>query len=78
MTISSSAGIETEVPTLTPGPSSSLSKGVAMIISTMNDLPGYRIDEAFGEVFGLTVRSRNVALRSVRRSSHSLAESSRG
>jgi uncharacterized protein YbjQ (UPF0145 family) len=31
-----------------------------MIISTMNDLPGYRIDEVCGEVFGLTVRSRNV------------------
>ena len=31
-----------------------------MIISTMNDLPGYEIEEVFGEVFGLTVRSRNV------------------
>lgn len=31
-----------------------------MIISTMNDLPGYTIDEVYGEVFGLTVRSRNV------------------
>ena len=31
-----------------------------MLISTMNDLPGYRIDEVLGEVFGLTVRSRNV------------------
>jgi uncharacterized protein YbjQ (UPF0145 family) len=31
-----------------------------MIISTMNDLPGYAIEEVFGEVFGLTVRSRNV------------------
>ena len=31
-----------------------------MIISTMNDLPGYEIQEVFGEVFGLTVRSRNV------------------
>ena len=31
-----------------------------MIISTMNDLPGYEIDEVFGEVFGLTVRSRNL------------------
>ena len=28
-----------------------------MIISTMNDLPGYRIEEVLGEVFGLTVRS---------------------
>jgi len=31
-----------------------------MIISTMNELPGYAIEEVFGEVFGLTVRSRNV------------------
>jgi uncharacterized protein YbjQ (UPF0145 family) len=31
-----------------------------MIISTMNDLPGYEIEEVFGEVFGLTVRSRNI------------------
>ena len=31
-----------------------------MLISTMNDLPGYTIDEVFGEVFGLTVRSRNI------------------
>ncbi len=31
-----------------------------MIISTMNELPGYTIDEVLGEVFGLTVRSRNV------------------
>src|SRR4029077_16515095 len=26
----------------------------------MNDVPGYTIDEVYGEVFGLTVRSRNV------------------
>jgi uncharacterized protein YbjQ (UPF0145 family) len=32
----------------------------AMLITTMNDLPGYEIEEVFGEVFGLTVRSRNV------------------
>jgi uncharacterized protein YbjQ (UPF0145 family) len=31
-----------------------------VIITTMNDLPGYSIDEVLGEVFGLTVRSRNV------------------
>jgi uncharacterized protein YbjQ (UPF0145 family) len=31
-----------------------------MLISTMNDLPGYQIDEVHGEVFGLTVRSRNL------------------
>src|SRR3954451_24053561 len=31
-----------------------------MLISTMNELPGHDIEEVFGEVFGLTVRSRNV------------------
>jgi uncharacterized protein YbjQ (UPF0145 family) len=31
-----------------------------VIISTMNDLPGYEIADVLGEVFGLTVRSRNV------------------
>ena len=31
-----------------------------MLISTMNDLPGYVIEEVFGEVFGLTVRARNI------------------
>jgi uncharacterized protein YbjQ (UPF0145 family) len=31
-----------------------------MIISTMNDLPGYEIEEVLGEAFGLTVRSRNI------------------
>ena len=31
-----------------------------MIISTMNVLPGYEIEEVLGEVFGLTVRSRNI------------------
>lgn len=31
-----------------------------MIIATTNDLPGYEIQEVLGEVFGLTVRSRNI------------------
>jgi uncharacterized protein YbjQ (UPF0145 family) len=31
-----------------------------MLLATTNDLPGYEIDEVYGEVFGLTVRSRNV------------------
>ena len=31
-----------------------------MLITTMNDVPGHEITEVFGEVFGLTVRSRNV------------------
>jgi uncharacterized protein YbjQ (UPF0145 family) len=30
-----------------------------VLVSTMNDLPGYEADEVFGEVFGLTVRSRD-------------------
>jgi len=30
-----------------------------MLIVTTNDLPGYRVDDVLGEVFGLTVRSRN-------------------
>ena len=31
-----------------------------MLISTMNDVPGYEVTEVLGEVFGLTVRSRNI------------------
>ncbi len=31
-----------------------------MLIPTMNDLPGYWVTDVLGEVFGLTVRSRNV------------------
>jgi uncharacterized protein YbjQ (UPF0145 family) len=30
-----------------------------MVITTMNDLPGYQIDEVLGEVFGLTLRLRH-------------------
>jgi len=30
-----------------------------VIVSTMNDLPGYRIVRVLGTVYGLTVRSRN-------------------
>jgi uncharacterized protein YbjQ (UPF0145 family) len=30
-----------------------------LLISTANDLPGYEITDVLGEVFGLTVRSRN-------------------
>jgi uncharacterized protein YbjQ (UPF0145 family) len=32
----------------------------AVIIATTNDLPGYEVQEVLGEVFGLTVRSRNI------------------
>jgi len=31
-----------------------------MLITTMNDIPGHEVEEVLGEVFGLTVRSRNV------------------
>jgi uncharacterized protein YbjQ (UPF0145 family) len=31
-----------------------------ILVSTMNDLPGYEVVEVFGEVFGLVVRSRNM------------------
>jgi uncharacterized protein YbjQ (UPF0145 family) len=30
-----------------------------MLISTMNEVPGYKVTSVLGEVFGLTVRSRN-------------------
>lgn len=30
-----------------------------IIVSTMNDLPGYEVVEVYGEVFGLIVRARN-------------------
>src|SRR2546428_7237499 len=31
-----------------------------VIVTTMNDIPGYDVDEVYGEVMGLTVRSRNI------------------
>jgi uncharacterized protein YbjQ (UPF0145 family) len=31
-----------------------------MLITTMNDIPGSEVVEVYGEVFGLTVRSRNI------------------
>lgn len=30
-----------------------------MLIGTLNDVPGHEITEVLGEVFGVTVRSRN-------------------
>ncbi len=32
-----------------------------MLIVTTNDLPGYQVTEVLGEVFGVIVRSRNIA-----------------
>ena len=34
--------------------------GDGIILTTMNDLPGHEIEEVYGTVFGLTVRSRHV------------------
>jgi uncharacterized protein YbjQ (UPF0145 family) len=31
-----------------------------MLITTMNDVPGHEVVEVYGEVMGLTVRSRNI------------------
>ena len=31
-----------------------------ILITTMNDIPGYRVTSVQGEVFGLTTRSRNL------------------
>ncbi len=31
-----------------------------ILVSTMNDVPGYRVTAVYGEVFGLVVRSRNL------------------
>src|SRR5579864_9222581 len=31
-----------------------------ILVSTMNDVPGYQVAEVYGEVFGLIVRSRNL------------------
>jgi uncharacterized protein YbjQ (UPF0145 family) len=46
-----------------------------MIITTMNDIPGYEIEEVFGELFGLTVRSRNIGSQMARASSRCSAAS---
>ena len=31
-----------------------------VMVATTNELPGYRVSDVYGEVFGLTVRSRHV------------------
>ncbi|SFU15478.1 YbjQ family protein [Arthrobacter sp. ov118] len=36
-----------------------------MLIVTSNDIPGHRIDAVFGEVMGLTVRSRDITAQVV-------------
>jgi uncharacterized protein YbjQ (UPF0145 family) len=32
----------------------------ALLVVTTNDVPGYKVEEVYGEVFGLIVRSRNL------------------
>jgi uncharacterized protein YbjQ (UPF0145 family) len=41
-------------------PTKRVTRRMNMLISTANDLPGYQITEVLGEVFGLTVRARNI------------------
>jgi uncharacterized protein YbjQ (UPF0145 family) len=41
------------------GPGRDLDERAPVLISTMNDVPGYRVTRVYGECFGLTVRSRN-------------------
>lgn len=36
-----------------------MSTGNDVILTTMNDLPGYEVVQVYGEVFGLIVRARN-------------------
>ena len=36
-----------------------MSDNTGVLVVTTNDVPGYRVDAVLGEVFGLTVRSRN-------------------
>ncbi|MGW1463350.1 YbjQ family protein [Streptomyces sp. NPDC002308] len=35
-------------------------KGSDVLVVTTNDVPGYEVKQVIGEVFGLTVRSRNI------------------
>ena len=36
---------------------------MSMLVSTMNDVPGWRVERVLGECTGLTVRSRNVGVQ---------------
>jgi len=42
-----------------PGAPRPRRKEADVLISTMNDVPGYKVTRVLGECFGLTVRSRN-------------------
>src|ERR1700738_3278064 len=43
-----------------PAPARLSGEELQMLIATTNDIAGHEIVEVFGEVFGLTVRSRNI------------------
>ena len=47
-------------PSGSPRAAPPLTRVVAMLITTSNDFPGYEVIAVYGEVFGLTVRSRNI------------------
>lgn len=36
------------------------SQGAEILVVTTNDVPGFRVEQVIGEVFGLTVRSRHL------------------
>ena len=36
---------------------------MSVLVSTMNDVPGWRVERVLGECTGLTVRSRNVGVQ---------------
>ncbi|AWV48722.1 hypothetical protein DIJ64_13635 [Mycobacterium leprae] len=42
-----------------------LQKGCSVLVVTTNNIPGWEIQRVCGEVFGLTVRSRNIFPSSV-------------
>lgn len=42
-----------------PYPQQQVPQQPQVLLSSMNDVPGYWVQHVFGEVFGLTVRSRN-------------------
>ncbi|HZP55873.1 MAG TPA: YbjQ family protein [Candidatus Saccharimonadales bacterium] len=37
-----------------------MSEQILVVTTTTNDIPGYEVQEVYGEVFGLIVRSRNL------------------
>ncbi len=37
-----------------------MNKPILVVTTTTNEVPGYKVTEVYGEVFGLIVRSRNI------------------